>query len=482
MQFMFYNINMRKFFFLFIVVFLICSNVFSQEHRWDSRFFAIQTQRNSIKERDAENARQENILMQIRSDEQNELISLNKKIITDRALDLIKDVPDQTDEALRAIEKIEKLKSNILRFSQYYDALSPEIQSLTEELEEEYASLSNRTFTATSLDSHLILRCDSYNQDAGSWKAYVYSEFFNYSSLFNGIVELSYKDFFGKRNPYSGYKKVSAREQLFNNIMIADSLFRTSEPAVFAILTYRILRWKDASEYKFVPLRCEIYRTDNNTLVAKFSKDELNQSTFIMYPQVEIRTNAKIEEDDRLTDKQIAKQDKKVASRLSDENRIHLFDTQLKRRALFISVDAKQFADELSAFNMRNVKLNSIKLNMDFGLTKHMFLGGTMGYDYNGVFKKADYSFGVDFGFNATLWGVLRPYVQADFAFHTDYSAVTTVGGGVDIIFGKLLLNLNYGYNWNYDINTKFKFQSQDYSRDTLMRYHTFSAGVGVSW
>lgn len=491
---MFYNNFMRKIVFsAFIFTFLICSVAVAQERdrEMEREFgarppsFAVISQREAIKKLDAENERQENILMQSRSDWQNELIVINKKVMTEKSEKVLTSIPDQTDEALQTIRKIEKLKANILRFGQYYDVLSPEIQSLTEELEEEYAALAQKTFTTTSLSSHVTLRCDSYNELSDSWKALIYSDFFNDVKLFNGSVELPYKEFFGKRNPFSGYKKAGKEEMRANNIMIADSLFRTAQPAVYAVVTYRIVRWKEASEYRFIPIRCEIYRTDNNTFIAKFGKEELAQTSFIMLPQVEVRTAAKKEEEQQLTGKQLEKKDKRIASKVSDgyieKQHFPAFDKQLKRRTIFVSVDTSLFSADFSPFDVKAVKLNSIKLNMDFGLTKHIFVGGTMEYDYNGPHNNADYGFGVNFGFNATLFGFIRPYIQSGFSFITDYSAVTTVGGGVDVIFGKLLLNVGYGYNWNYDINSRFKFKKER-ERDTLMQYHTFSVGAGLTW
>lgn len=477
---------MRKIFFsALILLSLACSHVFCADaqpvENGSLLFHALNTQRSSIKARDEENGRTENNLALIRSDDDNALIRKNKDIMAEKAEAVLDSIPDQTEEALRSIRKIEKLKANILRFSEYYDSLSPEIQSLTEELEEEYAALSERSFTTTSLSPHVILRADSYSTERESWKSYIYTEFFGYVSLFNSIVELPYKDFFGKRNPFSGYRNVSYEERQYDNIMIADSLFRTADPAVYVVFTYRIVRWKAASEYRFIPTRCEIYRTDNNTLVAKLHKDELKSSTFIVYPQVEVRTRLQKEEEADLSAKQIAKQDKKAAPKESSKNLFPMFDKQLKRRAIFITVDTAQTSSQLSDFDLRAVKLNSIKLNLDFGLTKNIFLGGMMGYDYNGLHKEADYSFGLDLGFNTTLWGILRPYLQAELSFRTDYSLITTFGAGFDIVFGKLMLNVGYGYNWDYDINTKFKFEKA-HSRDTFMHYHTFSIGAGLTW
>ncbi|MCR5762237.1 MAG: porin family protein [Treponema sp.] len=481
---------MRKIVFsVLIFTFLICPSVMSQkrERREGGKppSFAVISQRDAIKKRDAEGERQENVIMQTRTDSQNNLIQINKKIVNEKSENVLNSIPDQTEEALQAVRKLEKLKTNILRFGQYYDVLSPEIQSLTEELEEEYAALAQKTFTTTSLSPHVTLRCDSYNEASDSWRALVYSDFFNDVKLFNGTVELPYKEFFGKRNPFSGYRKAGKEEMRANNIMIADSLFRTAQPAVYAVVSYRIVRWKEASEYRFVPVRCEIYRTDNNTFIAKFGKDDLAQTSFIMLPQVEVRTAAQKEKEEQLTGKQLAKQDAKIASKVEDsyieKSRFPLFDRQFKRRAIFVTVDTRLFPEDFSPFDLKLVKLNSIKLNMDFGLTNHIFVGGSMEYDYNGPHKNADYGFGLNLGFNVTLFNFIRPYIQTGLSFITDYSLVTTFGGGVDIFFGKFMMNLGYGYNWDYDINSKFKLKKER-DRDNLLQYHTFSVGAGFTW
>lgn len=477
---------------VFIFTFLICLvpvMAVAQEYERHSGekppSYAVIAQNESIKKRDSETERQENLLVQTRSDAQNELIQINKKLIAEKSEKALAAIPDQTDDALQAIRKIEKLKTNILRFGQYYDVLSPEIQSLTEELEEEYAALAQKTFTTTSLSPHVTLRCDTYDESSDSWKALLYSDFFNDVKLFNGTVDLPYKEFFGKRNPFAGYKKSGKEEMRYNNIMIADSLFRMAQPAVYAVITFRIVRWKEASEYRFIPTRCEIYRTDNNTFIAKLSKDELQKTSFIMLPQVEVRTAVRKEEEAPLTEKQLEKKDEKIASKVSDgyveKPRFPAFDKQFKRRAIFISVDTSLYPDDFRPFDLKLVTLNSIKLNMDFGLSDYFFVGGIMEYDYNGAHKNADYGFGVNLGLNVTLFNSIRPYIQTGVSFITDYSLVTTVGVGVDIVFGKLLLNVGYGYNWNYDINARFKLK-KEHERDTLLQYQTFSIGAGFTW
>ena len=87
------------------------------------------------------------------------------------------------------------------------------------------------------------------------------------------------------------------REEYERNIMLYDSLFRQAVPVVYVRLKYKIRKWKEASEYRFEPEQLELVRTDTNKTIFTFGKDFLSETTFIVYPRIEIRTASEREAD-----------------------------------------------------------------------------------------------------------------------------------------------------------------------------------------
>ncbi|MBO7613059.1 MAG: hypothetical protein J6S81_04480, partial [Treponema sp.] len=242
---------------------------------------------------DTEALEEDSKLSEKRTDEQNDLIEEAVISFREAAITLAEKYPDDTEKFLENIEQVETSKRSILRMrfekSRSQDASSVEYASLVN-LDKSYKVLENKVYTATSLTDTLVLRGYAYNSLRNRWTISVKSNFFNYTSLFSIDLPLTYKALTGKEVKSRVKMTKEEREEYERNIMLYDSLFRQAVPVVYARLKYKIRKWKEASEYRFEPEQLELVRTDTNKTIFTFGKDFLSETTFIVYPRIEIST------------------------------------------------------------------------------------------------------------------------------------------------------------------------------------------------
>ena len=494
---MLYNGSMKRLFSVYLLAVLTMASAFSQQgeeqngersRRQGANYQyifgpIIQEQRNQINQEDAANAALDAELAATRSPEQNALIQSYTQIINGHTAAIIANTPDQSMAAFRQVLKIERLKRQILEFmeSDDYAPDSPEIKNIMETLNEEYQVLESSTYTVTSLERNLIFRVSSYDQNIQAWQANIYSNFFSYTTVFRHTAEMPYQDLIGKHSSFANSSTMNEREQFVTNVVVADSLFRQAIPLVYVKLSFRVLKWKNASEYRFVPIECELIRTDTGKVVKKFSHAELTQENFIISPTKEIRTEAQKNIEIERINKLLEKEDQLYEPVKQHETGLPLFGIQKGRRAFYVTSDPRLYRSDLEQFDIRDVKLNALKINLDFGIGPFSFLGGAAGYDYDGSFERVDYSLSINGGVNVMMKTFMRPYLIAEGAFHTNYDGIFTLGGGIDFIIGRLMLNVNYGYNWNHSFESFFLHRTGRNDHPNL-QYHTFAAGVGFTW
>ena len=175
-----------------------------------------------------------------------------------------------------------------------------------------YSKLESSTYSVTSLSDALTVRVGNYDGSTGTWNLHITSELFGYTSLFTQDIPLSYTDVTGKKNT-DITKMNDAQMAAYNDdVMIFDSLFRSATPVFYVKLSYKIMRWKEASEYHFVPVKCEVIRLGKkNKTIHTVKTAEMNSANFILYPQVEIRTLAERSEDYEKATKILAAENKR---------------------------------------------------------------------------------------------------------------------------------------------------------------------------
>lgn len=202
--------------------------------------------------------------------------------------------PSSGNKALERIQRIEKLKADILRFERYYDEDSEEVASLLSSLEEYYGELEGETYTANSFSGELIVRGLDYNAARDGWSVTVYSELFGLAGLFKFGGVAGYKDLIKKGGALQGLQGLQAfgGNEKDTSIHVIDSLFARTVPVLSASLEYRVIRGATASQYRLVPLSLTLARTDSFKTVISAARSNLAQGTFFMTPQLAVYSPA----------------------------------------------------------------------------------------------------------------------------------------------------------------------------------------------
>lgn len=179
-----------------------------------------------------------------------------------------------------------------------------------------YTKLESGLYSVSSLeDNVLTVRIDDYDGDDAGWNLHITSELFGYTTLFEDDILLSYTDVTGIKNTKVSTMTDAQLKDYNDNVELYDALFRGQAQVFYVKLSYKLMRWKDASEYHFIPQKLEVIRLEkkkNGKIkeIKTCSKlaNEMNSADFIVYPQVEIRTNGEIKSDKARADKTIAKE------------------------------------------------------------------------------------------------------------------------------------------------------------------------------
>lgn len=194
------------------------------------------------------------------------------------------------------------------------------------EINRAYSKLESGTYYATSLTDALTVRVGNYDGQTGTWPLTVTSEMFGYTTLFNREISLSYKDVTGKKNIDISKMTDAQKNAYDDDVTIYDSLFRSATPVFYVNLTYKIMKWKDASEYHFIPVQCDIVRIGKkHKTIHTVKKNNMESTEFTIYPQVEIRTDKEIKSDQERADKTLLKEEKEnpSASRFASSSSLY---------------------------------------------------------------------------------------------------------------------------------------------------------------
>ena len=470
---MFYNGSMKKFFATSMIALVLLPAALAQTVQQPEIPGRTGQVPAIVRAQQQENADSMNLILDrelaaTRTAAQNNLIAATENRLREAAAKIEAASEENTKEAEKLVEKIEKFKRAVQKFNEDYDSASPELASLRESIGEEYEQLERGVYEASSLSSALILRGSSFDEDSGAWDIHINMNFLrNYTPLTAQPLRLSYQELCGKR---FGHSKEDEE-----NVMLYDSLFRRAAPVVYARVTYRIFRWKEASEYAIIPLSATLLRTDTGAVIRQIPAERLSVQTATMLPRREIRSAAEKAADTERADLIRAKGVRALSKdeKESKSNRGSSFFAEQKgRRAIYFTADVGLFNSQLANFDRRALSLNSIKGVLAVGFKKYWFVGGSFGFDYLGSIENMEYSFGINGGASIMLCRFVRPYVEAGLEFHTNLIGVASAGTGVDIMFGKLLLNANYHFNVPYSFDS-FNFQTP---------YHTLGAGIGFTW
>ena len=475
---------MKKSFFFFLVI--ICSLYsYAQDSTLEILDPIVAAQEKLQEEYDNENLLEESMFADSRTEEQEEKIieaAVSVKEAEDKLLATLK---DDRQKLLNNLEQAETSKQLILALRTNSSTSTATAEYATQvNLDKSYKVLESATYTVTSLGDALTLRGSTYNSAKGRWLITITSNFFGYTNLFNQDFSVSYKAMTGREVGSILRMTKAQRKQYETDIIVFDSLFRQTVPILSLTLSFKIQKWKGASEYRFIPVNCELRRTDTNDLVLSVPAESLSRPTFIIYPQVEIRTiserNSDIDAANKILSQEKIDSEQNLLNSVSQANGDNEEEsvTQRGRKGIFITTDTHISNSDVEDFDIRNVKLNAVKANISFGLKSHGFLGGNFGYDYNENGRNTCYNLGLFGGVNMMINKHIRPFAKAEFDYPTDKTLTPEGGIGVDFILGKVMICIGCDIGCRIDINDGIG--NAEYMDSSV--YNLFYVGLGFTW
>jgi uncharacterized caspase-like protein len=291
--------------------------------------------------------------------------------------------------------------------SDTWQAIKPEETRLIDAINADYEILGNKTFTATSLsDTTLVVRLGNYDGVQQGWPLTVTSSLFGSTKLFSFKSTLSYADVSGDTTVISEMTSDEYTNYV-ENVEIYDSLFRGAVPVICAELDYSVEKDEGLSTYQFVPKAFRILRSDEKkTLKSTCSEDILEGQLFVMYPQIDIRTDAEIAAAEQLAAEQ-------ESARLAEENR-------LKKQKIYACINPVL---GIGSFLQGDVLNGSIVLSSEL-IAAGLYIGGALweeqtlayygalGYDPSQIFTQSSDVLkiaGVVLGVCAVVYSVIIP-------------------------------------------------------------------------
>ena len=383
-------------------------------------------------------------------------------------------------EVTQKIQQIESAKEDILWLNKHPEEGNTTLTARTFALTQGYKNLDANQYVSNSIYGFIIADVEPYNLITNSWRLHLSSEFLGFSNLFEETFDISYNDFTGRTyNVYGDLSKKQEEEYQYN-VQYYDSLFEQGAPLLYAKLTYKIQTWRRASEYRFLPIKCEIYRTDRNKLLKTVYMLDMLPQTFTFYPQYDVRTAQELYDDYQRVDKILAEEEELRNNPSSYEKVINRGFKQHKRNTAYLTSDTVFANSDFANFDFRNIKLNAVDFNVTLGINDYLYAGGLFGYCYNGNGKNDSYGGGIIGGANYTFVNHIRPFAEAGLIMHTNWDFNISLGLGSDFTIGRILAVIDYSYAWTFQfgnlINKTAPLSQSIYGR------HKFSFGIGFTW
>lgn len=223
----------------------------------------------------------------------------------------------EDDSAMILINQIENYKTELENFrnentpesEEELAAFSEAEKLITIPLNSTYDELENATFTISSFSQNMKLSYSKLNVETGNWELQINADLFGQTDIFNELVYLSYQDITGVKAPNQA-KMTKEERQIYNtNVETYDSLFENEVPVLCVKVSYKILKWREASQYHFIPQKCEVIHLGRkNKTIKTISKEEMSPVNFSLEPAVEIRSQQQIAKDNERADKYYAKE------------------------------------------------------------------------------------------------------------------------------------------------------------------------------
>ena len=368
-------------------------------------------------------------------------------------------------DAEERLEAIEGLKAAILS-NKSEKVFSDEEMEAVELL---YQVLEGEEYTASSLEGQLSFSVSEYDLKNTCWHSVTVASLFADRFFFEREIDILYSDAMEKKYvPEESMTEYQRRDYEYY-VNEYEGQLQAGETLFYAELTFKLTHWRGASEYRFEPVSFKIFK-NARTPRAIISSDEKNKKElFAAADTQENRSAAQIQTNEQRiqaiekSEKQTAAQEAKAKRRKALE-----IDEQKGRRTVYLSADTE--SEDLS---FQTVTLNNVWANLTVGLGKFFFAGVALGIDLESIDDAVVYSFGGLVGANVNFVNIVRPYFVSGVAARTDDRVVIKLGTGVDLMVRRFFFNTEWSYNWSNTLDT---------TADVNTRYHSITAGFGVTW
>ncbi|MBR5645305.1 MAG: hypothetical protein IKX23_01535 [Treponema sp.] len=359
-----------------------------------------------------------------------------------------------------------------------------------------YKVLESGKYVVTSYTDNVKLSIGKFDGGKGAWLVGISSNLCG-KEVVNFETYLDYADVTGEKFIPADKMSISQMNAFNKEVERYDTLFKLC-PDIFCVrINYDVLRWKQNSEYRYVPSRIEIINiARKNKIIRRFVKGDVKPRLFVIEDGAEIRTKEEIEEDVLKFNKQLAKEARenqteadKLYQQYSESyqneknNSNKLPVIQKGRGAFVISVSPFVSGDEMSGSADFGIDVLNLELCIPAG--KYFFWGFDAGVYFplgHGIF---DMQFGILGGVNCQITHLFRPYIKLNLDFDTKLNGIIQTGAGLDFTIANVfLVNLGYSYNWAFDHNNKLNDETPEDQKDIfpVSQYHKFSIGLGIFW
>jgi hypothetical protein len=334
-----------------------------------------------------------------------------------------------------------------------------------------YDVLEKDEYTATSLNGDFSLSTSAYSLIETKWTCEISGDFFDGAFSYERSVDLLYSTVLEKKYVAESEMTEYQRRDYEYYVNEYENRLQSGEEIFYAELNFKITHWENPGEYRFEPVSLKIYKILKRPKLI-LTIDETSEKEFFIFgrtgefrSQNQIASNsARINSIVQAEEISAAEKNKSAKQKKSQE--------QKGRRAFYIFADMQQESLKFPQ-GIYDMTIDEIQGILTFGIGKFFFAGVSVGFDLSSVYGNSIYSFGGTGGINFNLGGFFRPYADAGISARTDDKIVLKFGAGLDVKFGHFMLNFDYAYNFKNNL---------DESADDNRRFHSFGAGIGLTW
>lgn len=379
--------------------------------------------------------------------------------------------PASIKDAEKRIQTIETYKMILASGNSNYVWEAEEkaaIKSMIDELE-------NDVYIISTKDNSLKINIEEYDIDKTLWPINLSGSYFENKVKINENISLLYSTLMERR--YVPENKMADYQRRDYEYYITDyeTKIRSGIDVFYAELHFKIQKWNNPSQYRFVPEKIVLYKIAKQDRIIETIKN-LSPIIWSYSPEIEYRTKKEIDADLQKT-KRILYAESRQSS--EEETQKETKENDNGRRTIYFALETfKNKIKNPNSPTISKIQLNSFDTALTFGIGNYVFAGLELCFDLNEQTKNTIYSFGGLLGGNIKLFNFIQPFIQSGIAVRTDDRTVFKIGSGIDVIVGHILITSTYNYIWS----NSFSSEKSNATDRENKRYHSASIGVGLTW